>query len=100
MGYPKTTLVREVVYGGRFLCELGAHRVIRVVPTRCVQVGQDFVAIGQMHEGSASSFLLEVSVAKLDESRVLFTAFPAKGFDSPERAFSRGTVAIMSREQQ
>jgi hypothetical protein len=97
---PEAALVRKADDGSRFPGESGAHRVKRVNPTRRSEIGDDLRAVWQMHERATSAGLLEITIAELDESWILFFALPTSLFKAPEDSVGRRRIAIVRREEE
>ena len=97
---PEAALVGEITDGAGFLGDDFAERVERVGPAGGGEVLEDFGAVGQVHERAASAFFLKVAVAEFEEARVLFAAFPAEGFKTPEGTLNLVLVAVVGRNEQ
>jgi len=63
------------------------------------EIGENFGAIRQVHERAANTGLVEVTVAELEQARVLFATGPAQFFKTPLGALEGRRVAIMSGEE-
>ena len=63
------------------------------------EIGENFGAIRQVHERAANTGLVEVTIAELEQARVLFATGPAQFFKTPLGAFDGRRVAIMSGEE-
>ena len=96
---PETALVGKIANGPRLPGDLLPQRVKMVIPTRGGEILQDLAAIRQVHEGS-SGIILEITIAELNQPRILITAHPPQRFQPPEGAFRRRPVAIVGREKQ
>lgn len=96
---PKPAFVRKIAHGTRFAGDLTTQGIERVYPARGDEIGEDFVAIGKMHE-CAPGFVFEVAVAELEQARISRTLFPAHGLEPPQSALRRRHVAIVGGEQQ
>ena len=99
MGDPEAAFVGEVTDGAGFGSEVAAKVIPSVDPTGQGEVGEDFGAVGEMHEGAAE-VVFEVAVAELDESGVLVAIGPEAIFVAPSGAFLRGVVAVVGGEDE
>ena len=100
VGKPEAAFVGEGADGAGLTGDFVPQGVEGVPPAGGGEVGEDFGAVGQVHEGAADAGLLEVAVAEFNEPRVLFAALPAGGFEAPERALGGGRIAIMGGEEE
>src|SRR5690606_35097417 len=96
---PEPAFVGKVAHGAGFLGDVAAHAIPFVAPAGGLEVGEDFGAIGQVHE-CAAQVVLKVAVAELDQQRVLFAGRPLSGFIPPRLAFGGGMLAVVGGEDK
>src|ERR1035437_9671737 len=96
---PETALVGKLPHGLRLLREILAHRIELVRPARGREIAEHLPAVGQVHE-RAPDLVLKITIAKLEESRVLLAAHPARGLEPPHRALRRRKVPVVRRDEQ
>lgn len=97
---PETALIGEIADGARFFGDDFAERIVGVSPPGRGEISEDFGAVGQVHERAARAGFFKVAVAKFEQARVLFAAFPTEGLKPPEGAFNLVLFAIVRCEQQ
>ena len=100
VGDPEAALVGEIADGAGFFGDGFAEGVEGVGPARGGEVGEDFGAVGQVHERAADAGFVEVAVTELEEPRVLFAAFPAGGLQAPEGTLDLVLVAVVGRDEE
>ena len=71
---PETAFVGEIADGAGFFGDDFAERVVGVGPPGRAEIGEDFGAVGQVHERAARAGFFKVAVAKFEQARVLFAA--------------------------
>lgn len=78
-----------------------APEAVKLVgPASRGEISENFGAIRQMHERSTDTGLVEVTIAELEQARVLFATGPAQFFKTPLGALDGRRVAIMSGEKE
>lgn len=97
---PETAFVGEIADSTGFFGDDFAERVVGVGPPGRAEIGEDFGAVGQVHERAARAGFFKVAVAKFEQARFLFAAFPTEGLKPPEGAFNLVLFAIVRCEQQ
>jgi len=98
-GDPEAAFVGKLADRLRFPGELGAHRVEFMRPAGGGQILQDFGTVGQVHEGSPG-LVLKITVAELDQPRILPSPLPEQRLASPMLPLARRRVAVVGRENQ
>ena len=99
-GDPEAAFVGEGAHGGGFFGnEFASQVILDMEPAGGGEVGEDFGAVGEMHERVAA-VVAEAAVAEFAESRVLFALGPATGLEAPARALGGRVVAVVGREQK
>jgi len=100
VGDPEAAFVGEIAHGAGFRRDGFSESVEGMRPAGRGEVGEDFGAVGQVHEGASDAGLVEVAVTEFEQARVLLAAFPAEGFEPPESALDLVLVAIVSRDEE
>tara|TARA_R110002167_G_scaffold82190_1_gene224339 strand:- start:218 stop:679 length:462 start_codon:yes stop_codon:yes gene_type:complete len=99
VGHPEAALVGEIADGRCFFADVAPHGIPVVNPPGGLQVLENFVAIGQVHE-SATQVVLEIAVSVFGEAGVLGAGGPAAGLGPPHGPFGFGMFAIVSGEDE
>ncbi len=99
MGHPEAALVGEIADGRCFFADVAPHGIPVVGPPGGLQILENFLAIGQVHE-CATQVVFEIAVPVFGETRVLGAGSPTTGLGPPHRAFGFGMFAVVSGEDE